>query len=322
MAMRFEDFDEMAAAFRDVDVDFARFEPGEFDGRLTIAELSTATVQFGCQSRAIIGRGLVDPSKSMFFVPLRCPESCILCGQPVDENMLIAFRPGTEQNAFDRGGTEYALIDLATPELQRWMVALTDRAPGEISGTCQFLRPDPASMHALRQTLSRARLAAEAHPGPLQTQEARRGLEQSIVTALVTALATHNGSPSRSAQTTINRTSVIARAEDYLEAHLDEPVYLADLCTATGVSARALHLIFRQFYNVSPMRYLKIRRLNQARRALRLAESHRATVTQVAARFGFWEMGRFAVEYRRMFGETPSQTLHGNNGRAAASLAS
>jgi AraC-like DNA-binding protein len=51
-------------------------------------------------------------------------------------------------------------------------------------------------------------------------------------------------------------------------------------------------------------------RLSQARRALLGADAKRATVTEIATCFGFVELGRFSVEYRKVFGESPSQTLH------------
>ena len=46
-----------------------------------------------------------------------------------------------------------------------------------------------------------------------------------------------------------------------------------------------------------------------ARRALREATPDAMTVTDVATRYGFWQLGRFAVEYRSLFGELPSVTL-------------
>ena len=62
---------------------------------------------------------------------------------------------------------------------------------------------------------------------------------------------------------------------------------------------------------MSPAKYLKRYRLTQARLRLRAADPVETTVTDVAVSWGFWELGRFAVDYRRLFGECPSQTLRG-----------
>ena len=61
---------------------------------------------------------------------------------------------------------------------------------------------------------------------------------------------------------------------------------------------------------MGPKRYLLLRRMHLARRALRDAAPDATSVTDIATRYGFWQLGRFAVEYQALFGEAPSATLH------------
>lgn len=60
---------------------------------------------------------------------------------------------------------------------------------------------------------------------------------------------------------------------------------------------------------MSPHRYLWLRRMNLARRALLHADPTARIVTEIANNYGFAELGRFAVSYRKLFGESPSVTL-------------
>ena len=99
----------------------------------------------------------------------------------------------------------------------------------------------------------------------------------------------------------------VKRVIDYIEAHLEHDVTLADLVVQAGVPGRTLNEHFRVFAGEPPMAYLRLRRLEAARRALQSGEE--ISVTQVALRFGFNSLGRFAGVYRRAFGESPRETL-------------
>ncbi len=97
-------------------------------------------------------------------------------------------------------------------------------------------------------------------------------------------------------------------AERYIEAHAHEPIGITDLVTAAGVSARALYEGFQRFRDTSPMACLRAERLRRARGDL-LAGGDGLTVAGVAARWYFFELGRFAGQYRAVYGESPSETL-------------
>lgn len=98
-------------------------------------------------------------------------------------------------------------------------------------------------------------------------------------------------------------------AEEYLAAHLSDPVSLADVAEATGMSVRSLARAFQKHRGKGPIAFLRERRFEAAQRALAAASPDGGSVTQIAMHYGFAHLGRFAQQYHRRFGELPSQTL-------------
>jgi AraC-like DNA-binding protein len=99
----------------------------------------------------------------------------------------------------------------------------------------------------------------------------------------------------------------VRRAIDFIEAHLQLPITLADIARAAGVPGRTLLEHFKDHRGVSPVRYMRNARFARVRDALLRVESKQG-VAQIAMTWGFCHFGRFAAEYRERFGETPSQT--------------
>ena len=104
------------------------------------------------------------------------------------------------------------------------------------------------------------------------------------------------------------RRAAVRRVEEYLDASPGEVPSIPTLCTVARVSERTLEYAFREHLGTTPVRFLKVRRLNRVRRELLAAEPG-ASVTAVALRAGVYDLGRFAGEYRQLFGELPSETL-------------
>lgn len=123
---------------------------------------------------------------------------------------------------------------------------------------------------------------------------------------------TYTRALSRLARATVAPAS-LKRAVDYMRARLGEPLGIADIACASGVAGRTLFTHFQDAYGTSPMQFLRARRFDRVREALFRAEPT-DSVAQLARRWGFTHLGRFAVEYRQRYGETPSQTL--KNGRS------
>jgi len=105
------------------------------------------------------------------------------------------------------------------------------------------------------------------------------------------------------------RARMMRHLEEVLVANSGQPLYMAELCAQVGASYWTLRGCCREYLGMSPKRYLWLRRMHLARRALRRADAERTTVTEIATDYGFWELGRFSVAYRSLFGESPSAAL-------------
>jgi AraC-like DNA-binding protein len=102
----------------------------------------------------------------------------------------------------------------------------------------------------------------------------------------------------------------VKRAQDYMNAHYGDIISMVEIANCCGIGIRALQEAFRSRLDLSPQQYLAAIRLDHARQRL-LSDDTPLTVSQVALECGFSHLGRFAVAYRKRFGETPSATLRG-----------
>jgi transcriptional regulator GlxA family with amidase domain len=102
---------------------------------------------------------------------------------------------------------------------------------------------------------------------------------------------------------------MVDRFDAAARANLGQDLGIAELARITGVERRTLLRAFHVIHATSPSRYLRALRFDLARQALSATDAGGTTVTEVATRFGFRELGRFSLDYRARFGEAPSETL-------------
>ena len=97
----------------------------------------------------------------------------------------------------------------------------------------------------------------------------------------------------------------------YLNNHAGKPIRMVDLTILTGKSERTVERIFKKYFGITPYSYLKIHRLHLIRKYLLQADnSLKINIGDVAMKHGFMQMGYFGSEYKKIFGETASMTLH------------
>ncbi len=149
-------------------------------------------------------------------------------------------------------------------------------------------------------------LACDAHPvhHPLLLNQ----FEATLINALIYGQP-NNLQIALSATTSTRKISpfFVKRAEEYIFAHAHEPLSIEQLAEHAGVSVRTLFSGFRKFRDISPMAFLRDVRMEHVHQELRNPGSN--SVTDIALKWGFPHLGRFAQEYRKHYGELPSATF-------------
>jgi len=169
------------------------------------------------------------------------------------------------------------------------------------------VRPALASMSRLRKLHNAVGQLAQTAPDLLAQPEVCRALEEQLIHAMVQCLAEGAGvEPTTGGR---SHDAMMVRFEEFLEANSDRPLYLAEICAAIGVAERTLRAACEEHLGMGPIRFLTLRRMHLVRHALQAADAKEANVTRIVTDHGFWELGRFSVAYRELFGESPSETL-------------
>jgi AraC-like DNA-binding protein len=216
---------------------------------------------------------------------------------------------GPSRIEVDAGAVRMTVV-LSNASLQRQLAALLGKPPD--APLCPPLEFAPVMDVASGYGRSIARLAYVVltqfeRGAPLaRNPVALASLEQFVVNQL---LLSHPHNYSGAIYTTGSSVAPrdVKRAIDYIEANLTARVRLPDIVAAADVPGRTLLKHFARFRGVSPMEYLRAARFEAVRRAL-LDEATSDAVADVAVNWGFSHMGRFSAEYRKRFGERPSET--------------
>ncbi len=116
---------------------------------------------------------------------------------------------------------------------------------------------------------------------------------------------------------------LVERFEKAVRDTMGTPLSIRELCRAAALNQRTLLRAVRAAHDMTPCHYLRALRLAEARQAFLCVDAPITSVTEVALRCGFRELGRFSVDYRAKFGESPSDTLRRMTAdRSTRSLAS
>ena len=303
----FDDPDRFAAAFRATNYELLGVPRGRFQAELTHIDLSRLLMQRSGRA----GPGTVHSASlprriAIMFLADAEQATPYRNGMSLSADDLVIHRPGANNHLRTTGPSRLAMMSLEPEDLAEAALAITGREVTAPSST-HLIRPPPGQLARLRSLYGAAHELAKVAPRAFAHPGVAQSLEQQLIHAMVSCIAGHErAASSRSGG---SHARVMNRFEEFLSAHPLEPVYLAEICAAIGASERTLRTCCQEHLGMGPIHYLWVRRMNLAHRALLRADPAQVSVTDIATEHGFWELGRFSVEYRALFGESPSVSL-------------
>lgn len=189
----------------------------------------------------------------------------------------------------------------------------TDHLNGHRARGARLDAPGGAPARLFRPVESQARAAlSDSYEALCSThldEDANLHVAQAVQQHLDAAFAARSADIPRCSRGRMRQYIIFCRGTQFMEAHLHEDLYLQAIARAVGASERSLRYAFQDLAGVSPMRYLKLLRLSHACRTLAAADASRRSVKSVAINCGLHDLSRFALAYRRAFGELPYDTL-------------
>jgi AraC-like DNA-binding protein len=297
--LTFTEFEAFAEAVQDASMEMRITALGEPKWTLQYELAGSLRLQKGYEGGGNVTEGVTLGDAWTFYhqrLPVRAN------GQVAHANEVFAAPPSADFCLACR--PPHAWLTVAIPASE--LFSTEQELEFADSAKPQVLKPPPGATRRFASLVERFLSAAERRPQLLDAPVAVDCFQSELVAA---AKKLFQRVPHVASRHFVRWYSQTKSTLEIAMSHPDQSQALAALARQDGVPERTLRTAFQRCYGLSPLEYLRIHRLHQARQRLRASCPDESTVTQIACGLGFWDLGRFAGAYRRLYGEYPSETL-------------
>lgn len=300
------DIDEQAALLNGWNQTYDQISAGPFHGSLLTVALGRTLLFREITSNSLHQCGGLEAGTVAVGVPLAISGNAMFCGRRCDGTQLHVFSGGDAFEFLSPCGldiagfvvSETALHDAFAPDELAWIKASLRRP--------HLRAAMPAARQRLRMVFSDVCEVLGQAPDVADDLLRFSAMSRDVTAAIAAALSAGLEYEDEPDIPLARRSSIVRKARDLaLAVSSVGGVSVEDVCCVLGVSRRTLQYCFQETLGMKPSAYLRAVRLNGARRAMKEASS----VSDAATLWGFWHFGRFAHDYRQMFGELPSEAF-------------
>ncbi|MCP4010486.1 MAG: AraC family transcriptional regulator [Proteobacteria bacterium] len=314
----FDSFEQLSSLATHWGADFRQLNSEYFKSyifQLVASRILISSAHFGCH---VEQRGTTPEGMRTFAVLNEdCPE-LLWFGQIINQDNLLVFPAHGEIESFSRAGFGVTTIsipaDLLAEFFERNGIDIITKAipPEEVIKKASKTHLNQLR-YLLRQLVEIANLAQYQYSAAYSVLV--DGVESQILLSIFNIM-TEDIFQSRKTWHKISRqvnSRTMRVVLNYIQNHINEQQRVQELCQIAHVSERTLQYLFRQQLGMTPKAYLKGQQLFKVHQALWHVEPSDVKIGAIASQFGFCHMGQFSTDYRKMFGELPSETLSRNN---------
>lgn len=287
---------------------FAVAKPTEFEGTANYLMLSNVGLGF-CGYGAKTAVEFPESDFARLQVGLKGKAGVILGGTttiPVNEQQLGITPPGQPTTIIFEPGFEQLILRIKAAALENALTTLLGAKPRTTLVFDPTAPPKQPSAQLLRELTmflaNQLNLTAGQLPKSMLLE-----LEQALIVAFLSAHR-HNFTDVLESPAKEPAPPVVRLAEEYIEANWARAITIEELASQTSTSIRSLYAAFGRYRGYSPMKFAKAVRLRHARQML-LEGNPRTSVSQIAFKCGFGNLGHFASDFRQTFGELPSEAF-------------
>jgi AraC family ethanolamine operon transcriptional activator len=298
------DASQHAASLYDWNQRYEQLSAGRFSGNFERLQLGGIHVFKEASNRTLVQSGHVCTGMVAVGAVQRAGAGGRYCGTELRRGSVFGGASDAEFHFLAGADMELAAVSVPLIDLESLQETLCDgEAPAQFQHHDVLPLSDGAT-HTFQTLLNHAlEVAAQGHMA--DKAQARRMLGISLTEAVLQC--TQPAQARRSGLAAVNKRRIVAKARAYMQQQPESVLAMPDVCKAIGASRRALQYAFEEVLQVSPITYLRLMRLNRVR--VDLQQPGASSVGDVAARWGFWHLSRFAAEYKALFCELPSVTL-------------
>lgn len=305
ISKQFSNYDELAEAAKGWDLDFCQLDAGSSPADLFQCQTNDMQLSSATLNRHYHQRGSAPPG--ITFAVLDNVQQLNWLNYEVDESSLLAYREQGEIDCISTPGfTVYTLTYDHEALLQLENKLQSTSRITHLTRASLAATVDQKAMHHVRHQLKQFVSQLKQQPDLIARKGLQKVLENEIPRQIIHMLERGKLQPPVASPRV--RSQALKRALELIEATAHEGITIDRLCQYCNVSDRTLEYAFREHFCKTPAAYIKARRLYNVRQQLRNMHGADTSISDIANNWGFWHMGQFAADYRRFFGELPSQT--------------